>query len=111
MFIPDRWLFRPGDIVSALVDDPGGRSGIYVPMNTVKPADGRTGHVFVVEGGKARAAKVRLHERVDDRVRLEPADEGAAALVREGARIISSKILFLVDGEAVNAGQAEEKGE
>ena len=107
MFIPDRWLFRPGDIVSALVDDPGGRSGIYVPMNAVKPADDRTGHVFVVEDGKARLAAVRLLETVDDRVRIEPADEAAAARVREGARVVSSKVHFLVDGEEVNVVETE----
>jgi multidrug efflux pump subunit AcrA (membrane-fusion protein) len=101
------WVMQPGQIVSVLLGPDGAEPGIYVPMNVVVPDDEETGHVFVVQDGKARSVRIRLGDRAGVLVRMTAVDPAEAKLVGPGAEVIR-QAHFLHDGEPVRIVGSQE---
>jgi hypothetical protein len=101
LFVRDRWLFRPGDLVRVLLKRGGAGPGLYLPMDAIIPKAG-SHYVFVLKQNSvgeaiARQVRVQLAASVGDLRRVE--GEGLA----DGTRVILDGAHFLVDGERVKA--------
>jgi len=96
-----QWRLRPGQLVKVLLGETVPKPGLYLPMNTIKPIDNKTGEVFVVVDGKAKKIKVKILSNVGELFRLEAFDPGDVGIVTAGARIITDHIHFLQHDEPV----------
>jgi multidrug efflux pump subunit AcrA (membrane-fusion protein) len=96
-----QWRLRPGQLVKILLGETVPQPGLYLPMNSIKPIDDKTGEIFVAVDGKAKKVKVKILSNVGELFRLEALNPGDYSLVAEGARVITDHIHFLVHDEPV----------
>jgi len=107
LVVRERWLFRPGELVTVQLPrtDPG--SGWYVPMQAILQHEGGH-HVFLVDGEKgvpkAVQVSIRLLGELGQLRRIEPTD--AQRLV-EGAEIVLAGAAYLRGGEEVHVVEKE----
>ena len=108
LLVPQRWQFRPGDLVEVVFDQPAGRTGYYVPTQAVLPQDETTGHVFLVEDGRAVKVEVELTTKVGQLQRIEAKAAQDDARITDGAQLILRGVHYLVPGEPVRLLETEE---
>jgi hypothetical protein len=77
------------------------KTGLYLPMNSIKPIDDKTGEIFVAVDGKAKKVKVKIFSNVGELFKIEALDSGDAGIVTAGARIITDHIHFLQHDEPI----------
>ena len=101
VYLRTRWMLRPGDVATVLLDAAKPGAGIYVPMAAIQPVDEHNGRVFVVKDSRAKEVAVKLLGHVGDQFRIEAANAKDSALIAEGVQLINKGIHFLVPGEPV----------
>lgn len=95
------WSLRPGQLVQVLLGKTVPETGLYLPMNAIKPIDDKSGEIFVAVDGKAKKVKIKILSNVGELFRLEAFNPGDASLVAAGALIITDHIHFLQHDEPV----------
>ncbi len=98
----NQWRLRPGQLISVYLGSKAHLPGLYLPMNSIKPVDDKTGEIFVARDGKAKKVKVKISENVGELFRIEALDPGEADLVAPGALVITDHIHFLHHNEPVS---------
>ena len=76
-------------------------TGLYLPMNSIKPVDDKIGEIFVAFDGKARKVQVKILDNVGELFRVETLDPGEGSLLKAGARVIMDHIHFLQHDEPI----------
>ena len=97
----DEWRLRAGQIVRVLLEASPPSPGLFVPMDALKPTGRDGAQVFVLQDGGVRAVAVRTLDPVGQLIRIEAADAAGAALLVEGAQVVTDFVHFLRDGEPV----------
>jgi multidrug efflux pump subunit AcrA (membrane-fusion protein) len=59
-----QWRLRPGQLIPVFLGVEIPKSGLYLPMNSIKPIDEETGEIFVAVDGKAKKVKVKILSNV-----------------------------------------------
>ena len=77
------------------------KTGLYLPMNSIKPINDKTGEIFVAVDGRAKKIKVKILGNVGELFRLEAFDPGDVGTVTPGARVITDHIHFLQHDEPI----------
>jgi multidrug efflux pump subunit AcrA (membrane-fusion protein) len=99
----ERWLLRPGDVVTAGLKDAGLEAGFYVPEEAIQ-FDGQGHCVYTIragDGGSDAAARVEV--RIGETVgRLQRIEAVGASPLTDGMRVVLDGAHYVVDGEAVN---------
>jgi len=103
LLVRERWLLRPGDVVSVGLRGAGLDPGFYIPEEAIQ-FDGQTYSVYTIQAqsdGRHTAVSiaVRLGETVGKLRRVEGFDNGKLA---EGMQLVLEGAHYVVDGEAVN---------
>ena len=96
-----QWRLRPGQLIPVFLGVEIPKTGLYLPMNSIKPIDDKMGEIFVAVDGKAKKVKVKILDNVGELFRLEAFDPGDAGIVTAGARIITDHIHFLQHDEPI----------
>jgi hypothetical protein len=96
------WRLRPGQLIPVLLGETIPEPGFYLPMNSIKPVNDKTGEIFVAVDGKAKKIKVKLLSNVGELFRIEALDPGDANLVSTGSRVITDHIHFLQHDEPIS---------
>ena len=96
-----QWRRRPGQLVRVLLGETAPEPGLYLPMNSIKPVNDKTGEIFVAVDGKAKKIKVKILSNVGELYRVEALDPGDANLVTTGSRVITDHIHFLQHDEPI----------
>ena len=96
-----RWRLRPGQLIQVFLDVEIPKTGLYLPMNSIKPIDDKTGEIFVAVDGKAKNVKVKILDNVGELFRLEAFNPDDANMVTAGSQIITDHIHFLQHDEPV----------
>jgi hypothetical protein len=96
-----QWRLRPGQLIPVFLGVEPPKTGLYLPMNSIKPIDDKTGEIFVAVDGKAKKVKVKILGNEGELFRLEAFDPGDAGIVTAGARIITDHIHFLQHDEPI----------
>jgi multidrug efflux pump subunit AcrA (membrane-fusion protein) len=96
-----QWRMRPGQLVRVLLGETAPEPGLYLPMNSIKPVNDKTGEIFVAVDGKAKKIKVKILSNVGELYRVEALDPGDANLVTTGSRVITDHIHFLQHDEPI----------
>ena len=95
------WRLRPGQLIPVLLGETVPEPGFYLPMNSIKPVNDKTGEIFVAVDGKAKKIKVKLLSNVGELFRIEALDPGDANLLSTGSRVITDHIHFLQHDEPI----------
>jgi hypothetical protein len=77
------------------------KTGLYLPMNSIKPIDDKTGEIFVAVDGKAKKVKVKILDNVGELFRVEAVDPNEVNLMAAGSEVITDYIHFLQDEEPI----------
>ena len=101
-----RWMVRPGDLVTVSLSSAPVSTGFFVPMATIR-VQGDKSFVFIVKDGEARQVQVNSAPGPDTLRRITPVNEQD---LREGMQLISKGVHYLVDGEAVNVVRTVQVG-
>ena len=101
LFARKQWRLRPGQLIPVLLGAETPKTGLYLPMNSIKPINNKTGEVFVAVNGKAKKIKVKLLSNVGELYRVEALDPGDVGTVTPGARVITDHIHFLQHDEPI----------
>jgi RND family efflux transporter MFP subunit len=96
-----QWRMRPGQLVKVLLGETAPETGLYLPMNSIKPVNDKTGEIFVAVDGKAKKIKVKILSNVGELYRIEAFDPGDTNLVTTGSRVITDHIHFLQHDEPI----------
>jgi RND family efflux transporter MFP subunit len=96
-----QWRMRPGQLAKVLLGETAPETGLYLPMNSIKPVNDKTGEIFVAVDGKAKKIKVKILSNVGELYRIEALDPGDANLVTTGSRVITDHIHFLQHDEPI----------
>ncbi|KHE90456.1 MAG: efflux RND transporter periplasmic adaptor subunit [Candidatus Scalindua rubra] len=96
-----QWRLRPGQLIPVLLGATMPETGFYLPINSIKPVNDKTGEIFVAVDGKAKKVKVQILSNVGELFRIEALDPGNANLVTTGSRVITDHIHFLEHDEPV----------
>ena len=96
-----QWRMRPGQLVKVLLGETVPEPGLYLPMNSIKPVNDKTGEIFVAVNGKAKKIKVKILSNVGELYRIEALDPGDANLVTTGSQVITEHIHFLQHDESI----------
>jgi RND family efflux transporter MFP subunit len=96
-----QWRMRPGQLVKVLLGEKAPEPGLYLPMNSIKPVNDKTGEIFVAVDGKAKKIKVKILSNVGELFRIEALDPGDVNLVTTGSQVITDHIHFLQHGESI----------
>ena len=96
-----QWRMRPGQLIPVLIGGSVPITGLYLPMNSIKPVDDKTGEIFVAVDGKAKKVEVKILGNVGELFRLKALDPGEDNLLKEGARVIRDHIHFLQHEEPI----------
>jgi RND family efflux transporter MFP subunit len=96
-----QWRLRPGQLIPVFLGVEPPKTALYLPMNSIKPIDDKTGEIFVAVDGKAKKVKVKILGNEGELFRLEAFDPGDADIVTAGARIITDHIHFLQHDEPI----------
>ena len=96
-----QWRMRPGQLVKVLLGETEPEPGLYLPMNSIKPVNDKTGEIFVAVDGKAKKIKVKILSNVGELYRVEALDPGDASLVTTGSQVITDHIHFLQHDESI----------
>ncbi len=107
LYVQERWLFRPGDMVDVEIAEKGAVAGLYVPMSAIVARDDRHGHVFLVEDQRAVRVEVKLADRAAEFRRIEPARPEDRARLAPGARLIHQGVHYVVPNERVRVVEKE----
>ena len=103
-----RWLLRPGDIVSVDLRGSAKTEGFYVKMDAILANQGRY-FVFAVadgsEGTVAKRIEVSIADQLESMRRIEPVNDGE---LMEGMTIVADGARFLTDGERINVARETE---
>lgn len=103
LLVHERWLLRPGDIVTVGLSGVRNEPGYYVPEEAIR-FDGQHHLVFVVEAGQdGRNAAVQVEVRVGatfgELQRIEAVADGKLS---DGMQIVVAGAQYVVDDEAIN---------
>jgi hypothetical protein len=96
-----QWRLRPGQLIPVLLGVDPPETGLYLPMNSIKPIDDKMGEIFVAVDGRAKKVKVKILGNVGELFRLEAFDPGDVGTVTPGARVITDHIHFLQHDEPI----------
>ena len=96
-----QWRMRPGQLVRVLLGETSPEPGLYLPMNSIKPVNDKTGEIFVAVDGKAKKVKVKILSNIGELFRIEVLDPGDTDLVTTGSQIITDHIHFLQHDESI----------
>lgn len=96
-----QWRLRPGQLIPVFLGVEIPKTGLYLPMNSIKPIDDKTGEIFIAKDGKARRVKVRILDNVGELFRVEAVDPNEVNLVAAGSEVITDYIHFLQDEEPI----------
>lgn len=96
-----QWRLRPGQLIPVLLGESLPMTGLYLPMNSIKPFDDKTGEVFLAVDGRARKVRVKIFDNVGELFRLEALDSGEDNLLKSGTRVITDHIHFLEHDEPI----------
>jgi hypothetical protein len=96
-----QWRLHPGQLIPVFLGVEPPKTGLYLPMNSIKPIDDKTGEIFVAVDGKAKKVKVKILGNEGELFRLEAFDPDDAGIVTPGARIITDHIHFLQHDEPI----------
>ena len=96
-----QWLLRPGQLIPVFLGVEIPKTGLYLPMNAIKPIDDKMGEIFVAVDGKAKKIKVKILSNVGELFMLEAFDPDDAGIVTAGSRIITDHIHFLQHDEPI----------
>jgi len=96
-----QWRLRPGQLIPVFLGVEPPKTGLYLPMNSIKPIDDKTGEIFVAIDGKAKKVKVKILGNEGELFRLEAFDPDDAGIVTPGARVITDHIHFLQHDEPI----------
>ena len=69
-----QWRLRPGQLIPVFLGVDPPKTGLYLPMNSIKPIDDKTGEIFVAIDGKAKKVKVKILGNEGELFRLEAFD-------------------------------------
>ncbi|OYP34923.1 efflux RND transporter periplasmic adaptor subunit [Rhodopirellula sp. MGV] len=101
------WMLRPGDLVTASLDDGEPEEGFYVPVEAIYEASDRT-YVFVVDGDQVKKTEVIAEMPANlnsgSVFQIRPIGDQAFA---EGTKIVLKGVHFLMDGEHINVITSE----
>ena len=89
-----QWLLRPGDLVPVRFNLASTPRGFYVPVGAITKMAG-TSTVYLVEGDKARACDVSVHDAYGESRRIE--GDG----ITNGAQLIIGGVHYISDGQPV----------
>ena len=95
------WRLRPGQLIPVLLGAEPPKTGFYLPMNSIKPVNDKTGEIFVAVDGKAKKVKIKILSNVGELFRIEALNPGDENLVISGARVITDHIHFLQHDEPI----------
>jgi RND family efflux transporter MFP subunit len=95
------WRLRPGQLIPVLLGAETPKTGLYLPMNSIKPINDKMGEIFVAVDGRAKKIKVKILGNVGELFRLEAFDPGDVGTVTPGARVITDHIHFLQHDEPI----------
>lgn len=101
LFARKQWRLRPGQLIPVLLGAETPKTGLYLPMNSIKPIDDKMGEIFVAVDGRAKKIKVKILGNVGELFRLEAFDPGDVGTVTPGARVITDHIHFLQHDEPI----------
>jgi hypothetical protein len=96
-----QWRLRPGQLIPVFLGVEIPKTGLYLPMNSIKPIDDKTGEIFIAKDGKARRVKVRILDNVGELFRVEAVDPNEVNLMAAGSEVITDYIHFLQDEEPI----------
>jgi hypothetical protein len=96
-----QWRLRPGQLIPVFIGESVPVTGLYIPMNSIKPIDEETGEVFIARDGKVRMVKVRILDNVGELFRVEAVDSNEVNLMTAGSEVITDYIHFLQDNEPI----------
>ncbi|NOG84250.1 MAG: HlyD family efflux transporter periplasmic adaptor subunit [Planctomycetes bacterium] len=97
----NQWRLRPGQLIPVLLGVSVPVTGLYLPMNSIKPVDEKVGEIFLAIDGKATKVRVKILDNVGELFRLEALDPNEANLVKAGAKVIIDHIHFLQNEEPI----------
>ncbi len=103
-----QWNLRPGQLIPVFLGGSVPEPGLYLPMNSIKPVNDKTGEIFVAVDGKAKKVKVKILGSVGELFRLEALNPGDAGLVIVGSQVITDHIHFLQNDEPVRIIKTKE---
>ena len=98
----NQWRLKPGQLIPVYLESTVPLPGLYLPMNSIKPVDHKTGVIFVARSGKAKKVKVKILENVGELFRIEALGPEETDLVTPGALVITDHIHFLHHNEPVS---------
>ena len=101
LFANKQWRLRPGQLIPVFLGVEIPKTGLYLPMNSIKPIDDKMGEIFVAVDGKAKKIKVKIFSSVGELFRIEALDPDDANLVTTGSRVITDHIHFLQHDEPI----------
>ncbi|MDR4505768.1 MAG: efflux RND transporter periplasmic adaptor subunit [Candidatus Scalindua sp.] len=96
-----QWKLRPGQLIPVLIGEAVPVTGLYLPMNCIKPVDETTGEIFIAVDGRAREVKVKILDNVGELFLLEALDPGEDSLLKAGVLVITDHIHFLQHEEPI----------
>jgi multidrug efflux pump subunit AcrA (membrane-fusion protein) len=96
-----QWRLRPGQLIPVFLGVEIPKTGLYLPMNSIKPIDDKTGEIFVAVDGKAKKVKVKILDNVGELFRVEAVDPNEANMMATGSEVITDYIHFLQDEEPI----------
>ena len=97
----NQWRLRPGQLIPVYLGSTVPLPGLYIPMNSIKPIDNKTGEIFIAVDGRAAKVKVKILNNAGELFRIEALNPEDAGLVTTGANVIIDHIHFLVNNESV----------
>ncbi len=107
MLDQQRWLLRPGDLVSVDINSEHSPPGFYVPMDAILQQQDRD-YVYVVAGdgdvATAKRVEVTVGEGPDTLKRIAATGEPLA----DGTQLIVTGAHYLQDGEGIRVTQVAE---
>ncbi len=95
-----QWLLRPRDLVPVQFSLPSVPHGFYVPIDAITLI-GRQHVVFIIDGGKAKATKITVHETYRELRRIE--GNG----ITTGEFIVVGGVHYITDGQPVSITKTE----
>jgi hypothetical protein len=97
----NQWRLHPGQLVKVFLGEAVPEPGLYLPMNSIKPVDDKTGEIFVAVDGKAKKVRIKILSNVGELFRIEALGTVESHLVAPGALVIADHIHFLHHNEPV----------
>ncbi len=108
LLVRERWLLRPGDVVTVGMRGPELERGFYVPEEAIQ-FDGQSHFVYGIETEEdGRQAAILVEVRVGATVgALQRIEAVADGLLAEGMRLVLRGAHYVADGEAINPIEIE----